>query len=138
MNFAVILSLLVTSYGSVSYADPLFAIAIVLYRGVGSWRIAATSIDDLMDREFAGEDRIKIREIAVRRPRVQDVHDIQTRSSGRYSFIQIHLEMDKTPTRFESHELSDAVMYNLEREFPNEEVLTHQDPGGVEERRDEF
>ena len=138
VNLAVIISLFVASFDGVSYADPLFAIAIVLYMGLGSWRIAATSIDDLMDREFPDEDRIKIREIVLQHPRVRDVHDMRTRSSGPYSFIQIHLEMDKTLTLIEAHEISDDVMYNVEREFPNAEVLIHQDPDGVEERRDEL
>ncbi|MDG2033565.1 MAG: cation diffusion facilitator family transporter, partial [Rhodospirillales bacterium] len=101
VNVAVIISLFVASFGGVPYADPLFAIAIVVYMGFGSWRIAATSIDDLMDREFPDEDRIRIREIALQHPRVRDVHDMRTRSSGPYSFIQIHLEMDKTLTLIE-------------------------------------
>ena len=138
VNVAVIISLFVASFGGVPYADPLFAIAIVLYMGFGSWRIAATSIDDLMDREFPDEDRIRIREIALQHPRVRDVHDMRTRSSGPYSFIQIHLEMDKTLTLIEAHEISDDVMYNVEKEFPKAEVLIHQDPEGVEERRDEL
>ena len=134
----VVVSLFVASSGGLPYADPLFAIAIVLYMGVGSWRIAATSIDDLMDREFPDEDRIKIREIAIQHPRVRDVHDMRTRSSGPYSFIQIHLEMDKMLTLNEAHEISDDVMYKVEREFPNAEVLIHLDPEGIEERRDEL
>ncbi|MAI10868.1 MAG: divalent metal cation transporter FieF [Rhodospirillaceae bacterium TMED167] len=138
VNVAVIISLFVASFGGVPYADPLFAIAIVLYMGFGSWRIAATSIDDLMDREFPDEDRIRIREIALQHPRVRDVHDMRTRSSGPYSFIQIHLEMDKTLTLIEAHEISDDVMYKVEKEFPKAEVLIHQDPEGVEERRDEL
>ena len=138
VNVAVIVSLFVSSFGGLPYVDPVFAIAIVLYMGVGPWRIAATSIDDLMDREFPDSDRIKIREIALQHPKVRDVHDMRTRRSGPYSFIQIHLEMDKTLTLIEAHEISDVVMYNVEQEFPNAEVLIHQDPEGVEERRDEI
>ena len=138
VNIAVVVSLFVASSGGLPYADPFFAIAIVLYMGVGSWRIAATSIDDLLDREFPDEDRVKIREIALQHPRVRDVHDMRTRSSGPYSFIQIHMEMDKMLTLNEAHEISDDVMYNVEREFPNAEVLIHLDPEGIEERRDEL
>ena len=46
--------------------------------------------------------------------------------------------MDKTLTLIEAHEISDDVMYNVEKEFPKAEVLIHQDPEGVEERRDEL
>ena len=138
VNVAVIASLFITSYGELPLADPLFAIAIVIYMGLGSWKIGQKAIDDLMDREFPDEDRIKIREIAMRHPKVRHVHDMRTRSSGPYSFIQIHLEMDKTLTLIEAHEISDEVMYSVEKEFPNTEVLIHQDPEGVEERRDDI
>jgi len=138
VNVAVIVSLFIASFGGFPLADPLFAIAIVIYMGMGSWQIARKAIDDLMDREFPDEDRIKIREIAMRHPKVRDVHDMRTRSSGPYSFIQIHLEMDKTLTLIEAHEISDEVMYSVEKEFPNTEVLIHQDPEGVDERRDDL
>ena len=136
VNTAVILSLFLATYGGVVLADPLFAVAIVLYMGLGSYKIARQSLDDLMDREFPDEDRMKIREIVMNHPKVRDVHDMRTRTSGRYSFVQIHLEMDRDLTLIEAHEISDAVMYKVEAAFPNTEVLIHQDPEGVEERRD--
>ena len=136
VNAAVILSLFLSSYGGFGMADPLFAGAIVIYMAFGSWKIALKSLDDLMDREFPDEDRIKIREIAMTHPKVRDVHDMRTRRSGRYSFIQIHLEMERDLTLVEAHIISDEVMYKVEEAFPSTEVLIHQDPEGVEERRD--
>ena len=38
----------------------------------------------------------------------------------------------------EAHEIGDSVMYDVEAAFPNAEVLIHQDPEGVEERRDDI
>ena len=138
VNIAVILSLFLSTYSGFGMADPLFAGAIVTYMVFGSWKIAQKSLDDLMDREFPDEDRIKIREIAMTHPKVRDVHDMRTRTSGPYSFIQIHLEMDRDLTLVEAHEISDEVMYKVEEAFPNTEVLIHQDPEGVEERRDDL
>ena len=138
VNAAVILSLYLATYGGFVLADPLFAVGIVLYMGWGSWKIARQSLDDLMDREFPDEDRIRIREIVMNHPKVRDVHDMRTRTSGPYSFIQIHLEMDRGLTLVEAHEISDEVMYKVEEAFPKTEVLIHQDPEGVEERRDDL
>ena len=136
VNIAVIMSLILSSYGGFLVADPLFAGVIVIYMGFGSWKIAIKSLDDLMDREFPDEERIKIREIAMAHPKVHDIHDMRTRRSGRYSFIQIHLEMSRELTLVEAHQISDEVMYKVEEAFPSTEVLIHQDPEGVEERRD--
>ena len=136
VNIAVIMSLILSSYGGFLVADPLFAGGIVIYMGFGSWKIAIKSLDDLMDREFPDEERKKIREIAMAHPKVHDIHDMRTRRSGRYSFIQIHLEMSRELTLVEAHQISDEVMYKVEEAFPSTEVLIHQDPEGAEERRE--
>jgi ferrous-iron efflux pump FieF len=135
-NLAVIGSLVLSGWFAVYYADPIVALAIVAYMAWGSFGIARQALDELMDRELPNADRQKIREIAQRHPAVKSVHDLRTRSSGRQNFIQIHLEMDRSLTLVEAHEISDEVMYNVEAAFPNAEVLIHQDPEGVEERRD--
>ncbi len=138
VNVAIIIGIYFASFGGFQIVDPLLAVAIVIYMASGSFKIARLSMDELMDREFPDEDRIKIRQIALEHPEVRDVHDMRTRSSGPYSFIQLHLEMDRNLTLVRAHEISDEVMYKVEEEFPNTEVLIHQDPEGVEERRDDI
>ena len=138
VNVAVILSLFISSYNTFVYADALFAIAIVIYMGFGSWKILLKSLDVLMDRELPEEDRNKIKQIVLRHPKVFDVHDLRSRTSGVYSFVQLHLEMDRTLSLIEAHEIADEVMYQVEEVFPDMEVLIHQDPEGVDERRDEI
>ncbi|MDP6427680.1 MAG: cation diffusion facilitator family transporter [Rhodospirillales bacterium] len=136
INFAVIVSLLLASFGGWILADPLFAILIVTYMGIGAYKILRQSLNDLMDTEFPEEDRARIRDIVLEHPKVHEIHDMRTRSSGPYSFIQLHIEMDHDITLLEAHNISDQVMYKVEAAFPNTEVLIHQDPEGIEERRD--
>jgi len=137
VNLAVIASLLLVTYGGWGYADPLFAIAIVIYMAHGAASIARQSFDVLMDKEFSNEERNRIHDIAMEHPMVKAVHDMRTRSSGPYSFIQLHLEMARELTLVEAHRISDEVMYKVERAFPKAEVLIHQDPEGEDERRDD-
>ncbi|NQV54609.1 MAG: cation diffusion facilitator family transporter [Rhodospirillales bacterium] len=136
VNVAVIVSLLLAGYGGWDLADPLFAVAIIVYMSIGARKIFKQSLHDLMDTEFPSEDRKLIRQIALKHPKVRSLHDMRTRSSGPYSFIQFHIEMDRDITLLEAHEISDEVMYEVETAFPNTEVLIHQDPEGIEERRD--
>lgn len=138
VNAAVIVSLLLSSYQGWLLADPLFAIAIVAYMGWGSLSIARESVNSLMDRELPDEDRIRIRDIAIGHPEVLDVHDMRTRTAGPDTFIQLHLELPGHLPLEEAHRISDEVMYQVEEAFPNAEVLIHQDPEGVDERRDEI
>jgi ferrous-iron efflux pump FieF len=136
VNFAVIVSLLLASFGGWQLADPLFAILIVAYMGSGAYKILRQSLKDLMDTEFPEADRARIRDIVLAHPDVLDIHDMRTRSSGPDAFIQLHIEMDGDLTLLAAHEISDQVMLSVEKAFPNAEVLIHQDPEGVEERRD--
>ena len=135
-NAAVIGSLAVSAWLGLHYIDPIVALGIVAYMAFGSWGIARQAIDQLMDRELPDDDRARIRKIALAEPSVKEVHDLRTRASGPNRFIQIHLVMDRNLSLIEAHEISDQVMYNIEAAFPNSEVLVHQDPEGVDERRD--
>lgn len=138
VNLAVIVSLFISTRFGWHYADPLFAILIVGYMGWGAVKIGRTSLEYLMDREFSDADRARIREIVLAHPQVSDVHDMRTRSAGPNSFIQLHLELDGDISLMDAHVVSDAVMFQVERAFPNTEVLIHQDPAGIPERRDQF
>ena len=133
VNASVIVSiLLVTEFGWTA-ADPLFAIGIVAYIVWGAWRIARSALDQLMDRELPSGDRQRIYKIAANRAGVSDVHDLRTRSSGTQVFIQLHLEMDGNLKLREAHEISDQVMVDVQRAYPNAEVLIHADPEELEE-----
>lgn len=138
VNVAVIASLVLSTRFGLTIADPLFAIAIVGYMGWGALKIGREAYDQLMDRELPDEERDKIKKIAMRHPKVHSVHDLRTRSSGPNTFIQLHLDMDRDISLMEAHEIGDAVMYDVEDAFPNAEVLIHQDPEGVDERRDQI
>lgn len=138
VNVAVIVSLILSTQVGWGKADPLFAIMIVAYMGWGALAIGREAYDQLMDRELPDEERAKIKEIVLRHPKVHSVHDMRTRSSGQNKFIQLHVEMDREISLMEAHEIGDAVMYDVEDAFPNAEVLIHQDPEGVDERRDDI
>jgi ferrous-iron efflux pump FieF len=137
VNVAVIVSLLLAANLQWYIADPIFAILIVIYMSIGAYKIAWKSLDVLMDKEFPDEERQRIKEIAESHAQILNVHDMRTRSAGATSFIQFHAEMPKHISLAEAHEIADEVMYMVEEAFPNTEVLIHQDPEGVDERRDD-
>ncbi len=133
MNAGVIVALALVEFLGWQRADPLFAMAIALYIMYGAWQIASISYQQLMDREMSDEVRTRIREIATRHPAVRDMHDLRTRTSGTYSFIQLHLELDGQMTLYDAHAIADEVERNINAVFPGAEVIIHQDPAGLEE-----
>jgi ferrous-iron efflux pump FieF len=135
VNASVIVALLLTQSFGWTIADPLFAIGISVYILHGAWQIFQGSLNMLMDHELPETDRGRIRALALAHPAVIAIHDLRTRSSGTRTFIQFHLEMNGNLTLYEAHAISDAVMDEVESAFPGAEVLIHEDPHGVEEKR---
>ena len=135
VNFSVIVSLVLTARLGWLLADPLFALAIAAYIIYGAWRLGREAMDLVMDRELADDDRQRIRDLALAHPQVLSLHDLRTRKSGPNVFIQLHLEMDADITLRQAHEIAEEVMYDVEAAFPGAEVLIHEDPAGVPERR---
>ena len=131
VNVGIIVSLVLVSRLGWTLLDPLFAIAIAGYIVHGVWGIARKSLNVLMDREVATEDRERILEIARAHPAVKGVHDLRTRLSGTQPFIQLHLELAGAMTLTDAHIISDQVEAEIMAEFPDSEVIIHQDPEGL-------
>ena len=138
LNVSVIATLLLGHALSTSILDPIFGGAIGLWIIYGAVRIARLSLTQLMDRELPDKTRAHVRTIAEAHPDVIAVHDIKTRVAGPTAFIQLHLEMDAKISLLEAHRISDAVEANLRQAFPHAEIIIHEDPAGVPERRWRF
>jgi ferrous-iron efflux pump FieF len=138
VNLGVIVSLVLVSQSGWLFVDPLIAVAIALYIFRGAWEVGTKSLDLLMDHELPENERKRIEEIALGHPGVLGLHDMRTRSSGMNLFIQFHLDMNGDISLKEAHVIAEAVMYKIEDAFPNAEVLIHEDPAGIDERRLDF
>ncbi len=138
VNLGVIVSMVLVSQFGWLFVDPLIAVAIALYIFRGAWEIGTKSLDLLMDHELPENERKRIEEIALGHPGVLGLHDMRTRSSGMNLFIQFHLDMNGDISLKEAHVIAEAVMYKIEDAFPNAEVLIHEDPAGIDERRLDF
>jgi ferrous-iron efflux pump FieF len=138
VNASVILALLLVRQFGWVYVDPVFALAIAAYILRSAWKIGATSYDMLMDHELPAEERVRITDIASTHKKVRGIHDLRTRSSGRRRFIEFHLEMDGDLSLWEAHSVAEEVLHALEMTYPEAEIIVHQDPWGVVERRQEI
>ncbi|HKK15472.1 MAG TPA: cation diffusion facilitator family transporter, partial [Gammaproteobacteria bacterium] len=127
-NFSVILALVLSYYFDMQQADPAIAIIIALCIIYSAWKIAASSMDQLMDRELPDEDRERIRQIALSHDYVLDVHGLRSRSSGPDIFIQLHLEMDRNLVLEKAHRVADDVEKSICAAYPNADVIIHEDP----------
>jgi ferrous-iron efflux pump FieF len=134
INGSVALSLGIYWIWGWSYADPIFALAIVGYLMWNAVRIGRGALDVLMDRELPEEERDRIKAIVEALPDTRAMHDLRSRRSGTDTFIQFHLELDPHISLLRAHEIADEVEADIVRVFPAAEVIIHQDPQGYEER----
>jgi ferrous-iron efflux pump FieF len=138
VNVSVIAALVLSARLGWWWIDPLIGLAIAIFIATTAVRIGKDALDMLMDREMDEADRTRIKEIVRRHPRVLDLHDLRTRAAGRDRFIQFHLELDGALSLSEAHRISDAVESEVRAAFPGAEVIIHEDPAGVVERRATF
>ncbi len=126
-NTAGIAVLILSCYGW-NIFDPVLAFAIAIYVLYSSGQIAADALDVLMDRELPGQTRQKICDIALTHGEVTGIHDLRTRLSGQTVMIQFHLNIDGSVSLSEAHRIAKEVEAMLFEEFPDADIIIHQDP----------
>ncbi len=130
-NIAVIISIYLTHY--FWFADGIFGILISTYIIKTSYSFFTKAIKNLIDQEFDEPTKAKILSILSNYSAVSGVHDMKTRYAANKPFIQFHLELDGKISLYEAHEITDRIYNELLEEFPDGDIIIHQDPFGIEE-----
>lgn len=133
LNVCVIAALFLSTRFDMAWADPAFGVGIAIFLLVNAIRIGFAAVEALMDRELPEADRQQIIAVARRHPRVRNVHELRTRSSGLNQFIQMHLVLDRAISLIEAHRISDEVEAAVQADYPHADIIIHQDPEGVAE-----
>jgi ferrous-iron efflux pump FieF len=129
VNGAAVLALLVIRFTGWAPADPIVAMAVAGYVFKSAASLLLEAMGDLSDRGLPGEDLRRIREVVSRfAPEVVGMHDLKTRRSGGQVFIEFHLEIPRTATFEEAHDLMVRVLRAVEGEMPRSKVFVHGDP----------
>jgi ferrous-iron efflux pump FieF len=127
-NVGVVVALILSSLLGWKIADPVIALLIAGYIIYSAYAMGAIAFQNLMDREFSDEEREQIKAIVRADTDVANLHDLKTRKSGIYCFIQFHLDLDENLSLRQAHIISDRVEDELKKAFPHAEILIHQDP----------
>lgn len=127
-NLAVIASFNLSTYFDMGRIDAVIAALIVGYILYTAGQIAIQSLHVLMDHELPEEKRALIWQIVTSHEKVLGMHDLRTRTSGRHDFIQLHLDLPENLSLKDAHQIADEVEHLILKEFPDSEVLIHEDP----------
>lgn len=135
INLAVMASFAAQQFWSQAWVDPFLALCIALLLVRGASGIAKKALAVLMDAELPQKEREEILSLTTSVPGVMGAHDLRTRFDSDHRIIEIHVEMDAALTLLKAHEIVEAVEKNIKSIFPKADILIHQDPTGVEEKR---
>jgi ferrous-iron efflux pump FieF len=128
-NAGVLIALGLEKWASIKNADPIISILISVYIVVSAVRIGHKAISQLMDRSLPGEMLAAIdRCIAAHAPMVKGYHRLRTREVGAEKEIEFHLEVDRGLSFEEAHNITEAIVADIEREIPGSNVTAHSDP----------
>ena len=130
LNGSVIAALALDQLAGLTWADPVFGIAIALWLAFGAFRASTNAIDQLMDKEWPEDQRAAFLDVAARQPGLRGIHDFRTRRAGTQDFAQFHMEVARALSVHDAHEIVEKVEAALKRVFPKVEVLIHLDPEG--------
>jgi len=127
-NASVILAIVLSYYFGITMADPVIALGIAAFILMSVKDIAKSCLDQLLDRELPDEERERIQSIAISHPDVLGIHGFRTRASGPDIFVQLHIELDPQMRLTRAHDIAHEVQKSICNEFPNADVIIHQDP----------
>ena len=129
-NAAALAALVAVALTGWQAADPLASIAISVYILWSAVGVARESVDVLMDRRLPPEVDATVAKVvgSFRGEGVLGFHDLRTRRSGSYKFIDLHLEVERDRSLVEAHDLTVKVLRGIEAEIPRSKVQIHTDP----------
>jgi ferrous-iron efflux pump FieF len=134
-NGAIILSLIAVNVFKIDWFDTLTAFFIAIYLIYYAYQISLEALSALMDKELGEDVRQQVADIVAKTPGIKGFHDLRTRDLGGVYYFEIHLEMDGNIPLLKAHDLGDLVERQIKKIYPSAQVLIHQDPYGIQEKR---
>lgn len=108
--------------------DPVAALLVGLMIGRMGWQFGSESFHDLMDRAIDEQEQHEIVRTLNETPGVLGVHDVRTRKMGDLVLVDVHIEVDRTLTVEQGHEIGVAARAAVLRRHRVLDLLTHIDP----------
>jgi ferrous-iron efflux pump FieF len=129
VNGAAVAALALVGWTGWAPADPLVAMGVALLVLRAGGALVLESVGVLSDRALPADELRRIEEVvAAFAPDVVGLHDLKTRRGGGQRFIEFHLEIPRSKSFEEAHDLTVRVLRAVEKELPRSKVFVHGDP----------
>lgn len=108
--------------------DPIAALIVGLMIGRMGWQFGSEAFNDLMDRGVDEQELQEITHTLNTTPGVLGVHDIRTRKMGDMVLVDAHLEVDRTLTVEQGHDIAVAAREAVMHRHRVLDLMAHVDP----------
>jgi cation diffusion facilitator family transporter len=113
----------------VHWLDPLAAIAVALMIIKAAYNLTIQSARDLLDVTLPNYEEQWIRDqIKLRKPTVRGFHQLRTRKSGNFRFIEFHIKVDPEMSVADSHRITEELTADIAGYLPHASVTIHTEP----------
>ena len=132
----VILGVGLVMLTGILWIDPLLAALTAVNILFSGWRLMRESFGGLMDEAVPPDELGNIRRlVAAHAEGAIEAHDLRTRHSGRYTFVEFHLVVPGEMTVTEAHDICDRIEAALKRELDPAVITIHVEPDGKAKHR---
>lgn len=129
----VILALIGVQLGF-AWLDPVAALVVAVFIGYACWEIFSSTSGILADRMVLPEE--EIRDVVRSVPAAIGCHQIRTRGSADFVFLDLHLWLDPQMSLDHAHALSHDVKDRLMARFPQiKDAVIHIEPPPISDLR---
>jgi cation diffusion facilitator family transporter len=113
----------------VNWLDPAAAIGVALLIVKAAYDLTMESARDLLDVKLPAEEEEWIRQrILEHRPVINGFHQLRTRKSGHFRFVEFHLKVDAGMSVRQSHDITEDITDGIQKHFPHTSVTVHIEP----------
>ncbi|PWS36017.1 cation-efflux pump [Falsiroseomonas bella] len=132
----VLVGVALVALTGILWLDPLLAALTALNILWSGTRLMRESVGGLMDEAVPAETLARIRELVARNAEgAIEAHDMRTRHSGRFTFVEFHLVVPAAMTVTDAHDICDRVEAALKAELGNATITIHVEPEGKAKHR---
>jgi cation diffusion facilitator family transporter len=135
-SVGVLVGVAMVAATGILWLDPLLAGLTALNILWSGTRLVRESVGGLMDEAVPAERLARIRDlVAQHADGAIEAHDLRTRHSGRYTFVEFHLVVPGALSVAEAHEICDRIETALKDELGTAVITIHVEPDAKAKHR---
>ena len=109
--------------------DPVLAALVALHILWAGWQTIKEGTGGLLDRAASAQTQSVIKEVIARHEDgVLEVHDLRTRQSGRRTFVDFHLVVQRAMTVAQAHAICDRIEAAIRASVEDTHITIHVEP----------